>query len=69
MDELNIKMPWTTKLVSKIINRVLRKKLGCNINIDLNELRTTVIDNKLHVKVEFEFKQEDLDKLLDSIGP
>ena len=64
VDELNIKMPWTTKLVSKIINYVLRKKLGCNIDIDLNEFRTTVIDDKLHVKVEFECKQEDLDNYL-----
>ena len=69
MDELKIKAPWTRWLVSNRINRALRKKLDCDINtVDLKELHTIVIGDTVHVSLEIEIGQDDLDKLMDGIG-
>lgn len=39
MDTIKINSKWTTNLVSKILNSILRKKLGNNgIQLDLNEV-------------------------------
>ena len=39
MDTVKISSKWTTNLVSKILNSILRKKLGINgIQLDLNEI-------------------------------
>ena len=44
--------------------------MGYNIDIQLNGLRTTVIDDKTHVHldVDLELTKEELNKLLKSIG-
>ena len=69
MDELKIRAPWTRWFVSNRINRALRKKLDCDINtVDLKELHTTVIGDTVHVSLEIEIGQDDLDKLMDGIG-
>jgi len=69
MDELKIKMPWTRWFVSNRINRVLQKKIDCDINtIDLKELHTTVIGDTVHVSLEIEIGQEDLERLIYGIG-
>lgn len=70
MDEMKIKSKFTTGLVSKIVERIVRKKLGCNVDIQLNEFRTTVIDEKthMHLDVDLELNKYELNKLLESIG-
>ena len=70
MDEMKIESKFITGIVSKIAKKVVRDKLGYNIDIQLNGLRTTVIDDKTHVHldVDFELTKEELNKLLKSIG-
>lgn len=45
MDEMKIQSKFMTGLVSRIVKKVLRTKLGCEVDIQLNEFRTTVIDD------------------------
>ena len=46
MDEMRLESKFTTGLVSKIARTVVRKKLGYDMDIRLNRLRTTVVDEK-----------------------
>jgi len=70
MDEMRIESKFTTGIISKLIGMTVRKKLGYNVDIQLNEVRTTVIDGKTHVHldVDAELSKEELNKLLKSIG-
>ena len=67
---MKIESKFITGIVSKIAKKVVRDKLGYNIDIQLNGLRTAVIDDKTHVHldVDLELTKEELNKLLKSIG-
>lgn len=67
---MKIESKFITGIVSKIAKKVVRDKLGYNIDIQLNGMRTTVIDDKTHVHldVDLELTKEELNKLLKSIG-
>lgn len=70
MDEMKIESKFMTGIVSKIAKKVVRNKLGCDMDIQLNGLRTTIIDEKTHVHLDLdiELTKEELNKLLKSIG-
>lgn len=70
MDEMKIQSKFMTGLVSRIVKKVLRTKLGCEVDIQLNEFRTTVIDDKTHVHLDLDadLTKEELNKLLKTIG-
>lgn len=70
MDEMKIESKFTTNMISKLVKMVLRKKLGYNIDIQLNEIRTTITDGKTHVHldVDAELEKEELVKILKNIG-
>lgn len=67
---MRLESKFTTGLVSKIVRNAVRKKFGYDVDIWLNGLRTTVIDEKTHVHldVDLELTKEELDKLLKGIG-
>ena len=69
MDEMIIKTPWTTAIVSWIIKQVIRKKLGYDVDVQLNNFKTTVMDNKMqmHLDVDFGVNKEDVNELLKSV--
>lgn len=70
MDEMKIESKFMTGIVSKIAKKVVRNKLGCNADIQLNGFRTTVIDDKTHIHLDLdvELTKEELNTLLKSIG-
>lgn len=70
MDEMKIVSKFTTNMISKMVKMVLQKKLGYNIDIKLNEIRTTITDGKTHVHldVDAELEKEELVKILKNIG-
>lgn len=70
MDEMKIESKFMTGIVSKIAKKVVRNKLGCDMDIQLNGLRTMIIDEKTHVHLDLdiELTKEELNKLLKSIG-
>ena len=70
LDEMRIASKWMTSLVSKIINLVLHKKLGYDINVKFNEVRAISNDEKLkvHLDVDCELTREELSKIIESIG-
>ncbi len=67
---MKIESKFMTGIVSKIARNVVRSKFGYNVNIQLNGLRTTVIDDKTHIHLDLdvELSKEELNKLLKGIG-
>ena len=57
MDEMRLESKFTTGLVSKIARTVVRKKLGYDMDIRLNRLRTTVVDEKTHVHLDVDLER------------
>lgn len=70
MDEMKIGSKFTTGIISKLVSMVIRKKLGYDVELKLNEVNATVIDGKTHVHldVDAELDKEELMKILTSIG-
>lgn len=70
MDEMKIVSKFTTNMMSKLIKMVLRKKLGYNIDILLNEVKASINDGKTHVHldVDAELDKDELTKILKNIG-
>lgn len=70
MDEMKIVSKFTTNMISKLVKMVLRKKLGYNIDIQLNEIKTTITDGKTHVHLDIdaELEKEELMNILKNIG-
>lgn len=70
MDEMKIVSKFTTNMISKLVKMVLQKKLGYNVDIRLNEIKTTITDGKIHVHldVDAELEKEELMKILKNIG-
>ena len=55
MDELRISTMFTRGLIKKIIYKIVKKKLGVNIGVDIIELHATippVTDDDDRVKIE-----------------
>lgn len=70
MDEMRIVSKFMRGIISKAIKMVIRKKIGYNIDIRLNEAITTISDGKthLHLDVDAELDKDELVSILKSIG-
>lgn len=70
MDEMKITSKFTTNMISKLIKMVLSKKLGYNVDIQLNAINATIVDGKTHVHldVDVELDKDELTKILKNIG-
>lgn len=70
MDEMRIESKFTSMIASKFAEKLVRDKLGCDVDIRLNRLRTTMMDDKMHVElnVDLELTKEELTKILKNIG-
>lgn len=57
-------------IISKALKMVIHKKTGYNVDIQLNEINTTITDGKthLHVDVDAEIGKEELVNILKSIS-
>ena len=70
MDEMRLESKFTTMIASKVAEKMVRDKLGYDVDIRLNRFRTTVMEEKMHVElnVDLELTKEELNKLLKSVG-
>ena len=70
MDELKITSKIMTKIISKWIAMVIKKKLGYNVDIQVHEIRATVNDGKAHVylNAEGDVDINEFKKFTKSIG-
>lgn len=70
MDEMKIVSGFTRGIISKLVKVLLRKKLGYDIDIQLNKIDVTIVDGKSHVHLDLdaELEKEELLKLLKKVG-
>ena len=70
MDEMKIVSKLTTNMISKLVKMVLRKKFGYDVDIQLNEIKTTINEGRTHVHldVDAELSKDELVKILKGIG-
>lgn len=70
MDEMKIVSKFTRGIISKILKTVIHKKTGYDVDIQLNEIATTISDGKthLHLDVDAEINKDELMKILKSVG-
>lgn len=70
MDEMKIRTPFMKRLIAKIIKRVIDKKLGYQVDIQLNEISITFDDNKavVHVNADAEMNKDELTKIIKKTG-
>lgn len=71
MDEMRIESKLMTGIASRFIKKMVRNKLGYDMGVHLNSLRTTVLENEkthLHLDIDLEVTKEELQKLLKDIG-
>lgn len=70
MDEMRIVSKFTRGIISKALKMVAHKKTGYNVDIQLNEITTTINDGKthLHLDVDAELEKDELIEILKSIG-
>lgn len=66
---MKIESKFMRGIVSRFIRKVMRNKLGCDMDIQLNGFRTTVLDEKthIHLDVDLELTKEELNNLLKGI--
>lgn len=67
---MKIVSKFTTGIVSNIAKSVVRKKLGYDVDIQVNQIHTTIVDGKTHIHLDLdaELSKEELTKMLKSIG-
>lgn len=70
MDELNIMSGFTKTILSKLAKMFVKKKFGCNADIQINKFQAAIADDKamVHLDLDAELSKEELTKLLKGIG-
>ena len=72
MDEMKLKLQskFMKGIVTKIISKVIYNKLGCKIDIQLNEIQLENKDGKMHIHVDIDgdMENEEFAKLIKGIG-
>lgn len=72
MDEMKVKL--TTKfmrgIVSKLISRMVYKKFGYKVDIQLNDLDINFVDGetKINTNVEVKLDSKEFTKIIKSVG-
>lgn len=70
MDEMKISSKFMRNLVAKLVKRAVKKKVGYEVDIQLNELTVTVTDGTAHVhlNIDAEINKDEFTKILGTIG-
>lgn len=68
MDEMKITSKFTTNIVSKIITKILKQKLGYNTELKLNAIKINLDDEKahIHLDVDADISKEDLLRIIST---
>lgn len=70
MDEMKIETSFMKKIMARLIKKAIRKKLGYDIDIHLNELFATVIDGiaHIHFNIDAELDKTEFTKIMEDVG-
>lgn len=67
---MKIESKFTRGFLSRLIEKIVRDKLGYDVDVQLNGLRMTILEDKtqVHLDVDLGASQEEVNKLVKSIG-
>lgn len=70
MDEMKIKSKFMRGVIAKLVGRMVKRKVGYEVDIQLNEFAVTITDGvgHVHVNVDAELNKDELMRLLGEIG-
>ena len=72
MDEMKIKLStkFMRGMLAKIIKKVVSKKLGYQIDIQINKIELETVDGKIHLgtDVDVEMDNDEFVKIINNIG-
>lgn len=70
MDEMKIGSKLMKNLIAKLVKRAVKKKVGYEVDIQLNELTATVTDGTahIHLSVDAEMGKDEFAKILKTVG-
>lgn len=70
MDEMTIKSSFMRAIISKLLDRMVKKNLGYDANIILNGLTIRITDEKayVHVDADATVSKDELTKILQKVG-
>lgn len=70
MDEMKVTSVFARRMVAKMIRKGLKKGMGYDIDIDLNNLYISIDESNVahvHVDANAKIPKKDLEKITDSI--
>lgn len=71
MDEMKVKLStkFMRNMVAKLITKLVYKKLGYKVNIQLNDLEVKIVDGEtmINTNVELKLDSEEFKKIIESI--
>lgn len=67
---MKIESKFVGGIVSRIIRKVMRKKLDCDVDIQVNSFHATVTEEKAHVHLDadLDLPKEEFSKLIKKFG-
>lgn len=67
MDELKIKTGFMKKIISSIVSKTIKKKVGVDAAIKVEDLNITFDEKQAHIKISIEggISKEDLNALIN----
>lgn len=70
IDEMKIGTSFMKGMVSRVINLAVKRKLGYNVGVQLNDFNVKVTDEKahVHISIDADMSQQELSKILTAIG-
>lgn len=70
MDALKVKTKFMRSVLSKVIEKLIQKKTGYKVKIQLNEVDVNVTDNNAYIRlnVEGNMSVDELKKFMKMIG-
>ena len=70
MDEMKIKSGFMTGIIAKLVKKMIKKHLGCDMDISIQELTLLSNDEKAHIHIDIDgiMTREELKKLLKEVG-
>lgn len=70
IDEMKIGTNFMKGMLSKVINMTVKRKLGYDVGVKLNDFNVRVTDEKAHVhlNIDCDMSQAELTKVLAALG-
>ena len=68
MDNLMISSKFTNKIISTILNQIIKKKLKKNINLELEKVDISIDDSNLNFSIKGVLPRDNIGEFLDILN-